>query len=197
MRNRTLSFVLALPLLATSAALAQHEKFTADPAKSTVSFTLGANDGAKHGTFYAQSASIEFDAKVHTIAGSVVVNAATGDSGSASRDKKMSKDVLDVQHFADITFAPKSYTGDLAATGDSKIQVTGIFTLHGTPHEITVPVEVHIEGANCTVKTKFPVPYVAWGLKDPSFHDVQSRKRSWNRPEPHGPTIQLARSRRV
>jgi len=169
MKNCTLSFVLALPLLLTSAALAQHEKFTADPAKSTVSFTLGANDGDKHGTFHAQGASIEFDPKAHMIAGSVVVNAASGDSSSPSRDKKMTKEVLDAPHFADITFAPKSYTGDLVASGLSKIEVTGIFTLHGTPHEITVPVEVYIEGATCTVKTKFPVPYVAWGLKDPSF----------------------------
>jgi polyisoprenoid-binding protein YceI len=169
MKNCTLPFVLALPLLVSSAALAQHEKFTADPATSTVSFTLGANDGDKHGTFHAQGASIEFDPKAHTIGGSVIVNAATGDSGNASRDKKMSKDVLDASHFAEVTFAPKTYTGDLTATGDSKIQVTGIFTLHGTPHEITVPVEVHIDRTSCVVKTKFPVPYVAWGLKDPSF----------------------------
>jgi polyisoprenoid-binding protein YceI len=169
MKLCTLSFALALPLLATSAAFAQHEKFTADAAKSTVSFTLGANDGEKHGTFHAQSGFVDFDPKAHTIAGSIVVNAASGDSGSGSRDKKMTKDVLDAPHFADVTFFPKTFTGDLATTGDSKIQVTGIFTLHGTPHEITVPVEVHIEGTSCTVKTTFPVPYVAWGLKDPSF----------------------------
>ena len=169
MKTCTLSFALVLPLLVTATAFAQHEKFAADPAKSTVAFTLGANDGDKHGTFHAQGASIEFDPKAHTIAGSVVVNAASGDSGNGSRDKKMTKDVLDAPHFADITFAPRSYTGDLAATGLSKIDVTGIFTLLGKPHEITVPVEVFIEGATCTVKTKFPVPYVAWGLKDPSF----------------------------
>lgn len=163
-----ISFALALPLLATSAAFAQHEKFTADPAKSTVSFTLGAYDGEKHGTFHAQGGFVDFDPKAHTIAGSIVVNAASGDSGSRSRDKNMTKDVLDAPHFADVTFFPKTYTGDLNATGDSKIQVTGIFTLHGTPHEITVPVEVSIEGTSCTVKTKFPVPYVVWGLKNPS-----------------------------
>src|ERR1022692_1369374 len=123
MKNCTLSLVLAVPLLATATALAQHEKFTADPAKSTVGFTLGANDGDKHGTFHAQGASIEFDPKAHTIAGSVIINAATGDSGSGSRDKKMTKEVLDAPHFADIAFAAKSYTGDLAATGLSKIEV--------------------------------------------------------------------------
>jgi hypothetical protein len=50
----------------------------------------------------------------------------------------------------------------------STIQVTGTFTLHGKPHELTVPMQVHIDGMNCTAKTHFVVPYVKWGLKDPS-----------------------------
>ena len=53
-------------------------------------------------------------------------------------------------------------------TGNSTVQVTGVFTLHGTPHELTVPMQIHIEGMSCTAKTHFVVPYVKWGLKDPS-----------------------------
>jgi len=71
---------------------------------------------------------------------------------------------------------PQSYQGTLAATGDSTIQVTGIFTLHGTPHDLTVPVQVHIEGTNCTVKAHFSVPYVKWGLKDPSIFVLKVAK---------------------
>jgi hypothetical protein len=54
-------------------------------------------------------------------------------------------------------------------SGDSTIQVTGIFTLLGTPHEITIPMVVHVEGTTATAKAHFPVPYIQWGLKDPSF----------------------------
>jgi polyisoprenoid-binding protein YceI len=71
---------------------------------------------------------------------------------------------------------PKSYQGTIAASGDSSIQVTGAFTLHGTPHELTVPVQIHIEGTNLTAKTHFTVPYVQWGLKDPSMFMLKVAK---------------------
>jgi len=51
-----------------------------------------------------------------------------------------------------VTFAPSSYQGTIATSGDSTIQVSGIFTLHGTPHDLTVPMQVHIDGANLTAK---------------------------------------------
>jgi polyisoprenoid-binding protein YceI len=123
-----------------------------------------------------QSGSIAFDRTAAKISGSVVVAAGSGNSGEASRDKKMNSDVLDVAHFADVSFVPQSYQGTIAATGDSTIQVTGTFTLHGTPHDLTVPMQIHIEGGNCTAKTHFIVPYVKWGLKDPSIFILKVAK---------------------
>jgi polyisoprenoid-binding protein YceI len=58
--------------------------------------------------------------------------------------------------------------GSISAPGDSTVQVDGVFTLHGTPHDLTVPMQIHMEGENCTAKTRFIIPYVKWGLKDPS-----------------------------
>ena len=60
----------------------------------------------------------------------------------------MNKDILEVEQHATVSFEPKTYTGAIAAAGDSTIQVTGIFTLLGTPHEITVPISVHLDGAS-------------------------------------------------
>ena len=70
---------------------------------------------------------------------------------------------------ATVSFEPKSYTGFIAPSGESTFQVTGIFTLLGTPHEITIPMLVHLDGTSATAKTHFVVPYVQWGLKNPSF----------------------------
>jgi polyisoprenoid-binding protein YceI len=97
-----------------------------------------------------------------------VVAAASGRSGSEARDKRMTKDILFASHYAEVSFVPQSYEGALSLTGDSTIQVTGVFTLRGTPHELTVPMKVHIAGAQWTAKGRFAVPYVKWGLKDPS-----------------------------
>jgi polyisoprenoid-binding protein YceI len=88
----------------------------------------------------------------------------------------MNKDVLDVEHYSEITFAPQKFDGAIAPTGDSTIQVSGTFTLHGTPHDLTVPMQIHIDAGNLTAKTHFAVPYVKWGLKDPSVFILKVAK---------------------
>jgi polyisoprenoid-binding protein YceI len=100
---------------------------------------------------------------------SKAVAAGSGNSGNQGRDKKMNSDVLDVAHFAEISFVPRGFQRNIAPTGDSTIKVTGIFTMHGTPHDLTVPMQIHIEGSTLTAKTHFTVPYVQWGLNDPSI----------------------------
>lgn len=168
---------LLLTLLAPAPVLfAQHHTFQIDPTASQVNFALTGTGHHVEGTFKVQSGSISFDPTAHTISGTVVVAAGSGNSGEASRDKKMNSEVLNTDKFSEITFAPNSYTGNLAATGDSTIQVSGVFTLHGSPHNITVPMQIHIDGATATAKGQFPVPYVHWGLKDPSIFILKVAK---------------------
>ena len=160
--------VPALPLLLATHALAQQQSFKIDPQSSEVAFTLGDVLHTVHGVFHVQSGAVDFDPAGSKISGSVIVAAGSGDSGNETRDKRMSKDILDVPHFAEISFVPRSYQGSIALSGDSTIQVTGVFNLHGMPHDLTVPAQIHIDGTNCTVQAHFAVPYVKWGLKDPS-----------------------------
>ncbi len=155
-------------VLIVSSAEAQEKRFAVDPSASDVAFTLGATLHTVHGVFHVQSAMVKFDPSAPAISGLIVVSAGSGDTGDKGRDRKMQTDVLDAPRFADISFAPHSYTGSIAPTGDSTIQVAGTFTLHGSQHELTVPMQIHIDGTNCTAKTQFAVPYVSWGLKDPS-----------------------------
>ncbi len=161
------AFVLAV--LLAPAALAQRQTFVVNPDASEVKITLKTTHELVNGTFHVQSGSIEFDRSTSKISGSVVVLAGSGRTGNDSRDKKMNKDILEVKQHATISFEPKTYTGAIASPGDSTIQVTGIFTLLGTPHEITVPMLVHLDGTSTTAKAHFVVPYVQWGLMNPSF----------------------------
>ncbi len=174
MKMPALLFALSLSLLTN--AIAQNRTLTVDSDASKVAFKLAGSAHETEGTFHVQSGSINFEMSAPTMSGSVVVSAASGNTGNDGRDKKMHNDVLDVAHFADVSFSPKSYQGTIAASGDSTIQVTGVFTLHGAPHDMTVPMQVHIEGSNCTAKTHFTVPYVKWGLKDPSIFILKVAK---------------------
>ena len=167
---------LALPLFLAPVAFSQQQTFTVNPDASKVAFALGGSLHHVNGTFHVQSGSINFDRGAPKISGTVVVAAGSGDSGDKGRDKKMNSDVLDSAHFADVTFAPQTYQGTIAPSGDSTIQVSGTFTLHGTPHDLTVPMQIHIDGAACTAKTQFTVPYVKWVLKDPSIFILKVAK---------------------
>ena len=160
-------FALAVTLAPT--AFAQHQTFVVNPDASGVNMTLNTTHELVNGTFHVQSGSIEFDRSTPKMSGSVVVLAGSGKTGNDSRDKKMNKDILEVEQHATVSFEPKTYTGAIAPSGDSTIQVTGIFTLLGTPHEITVPMLVHLDGTSATAKAHLVVPYVQWGLKNPSF----------------------------
>ena len=170
------SNIAVLLLLVAPAAFAQHQTFTVSPESSQVAFFLGGSDHGTHGTFHVQSGMVDFDSTAGRISGSIVVAAGTGDTGNKSRDHKMETEVLDAAHYSEVTFAPQSYQGTILTSGDSAIQVSGIFTLHGTPHDITVPMQIHIEGATCTAKTHFTIPYVKWGLKDPSIFILKVAK---------------------
>ncbi len=161
--------VFALAVLLAPVALAQEQTFVANPDASEVKMTLKTTREVVNGTFHIQSGSLKFDRSAAKMSGSVVVLAGSGKTGNGSRDKKMNKDILEVEQYATVSFEPKSYAGAIAPSGDSTIQATGIFTLLGTPHEITIPIFVHLEGTTATAKAHFVVPYIQWGLKDPSF----------------------------
>jgi len=170
---RLLTFLL--PLAFTVAASAQ-QSLTVDPTASSVAFALTGTGHEVHGTFHVTSGTVQFDRNASKMSGSIVVSAASGDSGDKGRDKNMHTQVLDVEHYADVTFQPQSYQGSIAPSGDSAIQVSGSFTLHGTSHDITVPMQIHIDGTHLTAKGTFVVPYVKWGLKDPSVFILKVAK---------------------
>ena len=161
--------VVALALTFATAALAQHQTFAVNPDASEVKMKLNTTHEVVDGTFHIQSGSINFDRTDSHISGIVIVAAGSGKTGNDSRDKKMNKDILKVDQFATVSFAPKAYNGTMAASGDSTIQVSGVFTLLGTAHDLTIPMQIHIDGSKATAKAQFVVPYVQWGLKNPSF----------------------------
>lgn len=164
-----LAATLLAPAVLVRGAHAQRQTFNVNPDASTVKITLPGTGHATEGTFHVTKGSVQFDNTPGPLFGMIVVDAGSGNTGNSGRDKKMTTEVLEAAKFSEITFSPQSYTGTLAPTGDSTLQVTGVFTLHGAQHPLTVPMQMHIEGNKLTAHSTFKVPFVAWGLKDPSI----------------------------
>jgi len=159
----------------TSGAWGQH--FKVDPAASEVHFTLGASDGPVNGTFHVTSGEFSLDPASGAMTGTVSVDAGSGDSGKQSRDKKMTKDQMKAQTYPAVTFAPAKFSGPVKDSGESTGQVDGTFTLIGQGHPISVPMNVHVEGGSFTATGEFTVPFVSWGMKDPSFLMMKVEKQ--------------------
>ena len=161
--------IMTLAVILAPAAFAQHQTFQVDPTTSSVEMTLQTTHEVVQGVFHLQPGSIEFDNSNRKMSGSLAVVAGSGKTGNDSRDKKMKNDILKVDQYATVSFTPKIYTGTIAPSGDSTIQVSGVFTLLGNPHDLMIPMQIHRNGSTATAKAQFVVPYVQWGLKNPSF----------------------------
>ena len=160
--------ILVLSALSATSLAAQSETFRVDPEKSQIHFLLGDVLHTVRGTFRVKEGTIRLDEKTGALQGKVVIDAASGDSGSTARDRKMKAEILEVQKYPLIAFSPKRLMSNIAPIGDSSTEVDGDFNLHGAPHTVTVPMNIHIDGQHWRASVHFIVPYVKWGLKDPS-----------------------------
>ncbi|HEV2523072.1 MAG TPA: YceI family protein [Candidatus Acidoferrales bacterium] len=149
-------------------ARAQESVVQIEPAQTKIDFSLGSTLHTVHGTFALKSGSIQFDPSGGKISGAIVVDANSGESGNSGRDSRMHREILESAKFPEIVFTPTQMTGTVAAQGPSKVEVSGQFRLHGKDHEVTLPVDVVSEGPKLQMTFHFVIPYIEWGLKNPS-----------------------------
>jgi polyisoprenoid-binding protein YceI len=170
-------FAIGSALAVFTAAAWTQQHYTVDPASSEVHFTLGASDGPVNGTFRMTSGEFTLDPGSGAMTGTISVDASTGDSGNKKRDKKMTNDQMKAQTYGTVTFAPTKFSGQLKDAGDTTGQVDGTFTLLGQAHPLSVPMNIHMDAGRYTASGEFTVPFVSWGMKDPSFMILRVEKQ--------------------
>ncbi len=158
-----LALALALPALAAERVL------ELAPDATRVTFTLGATGHDVAGTLYLQAGRIRFDPETGVASGEIAIDARRAETGHQKRDKTMHKKVLESEQHSLIVFAPDRLEGEIALEGTSAVQLLGTVTLLGKEHPLTLPATVAIEGGEVTARATFAVPYVEWGLHDPSL----------------------------
>jgi polyisoprenoid-binding protein YceI len=157
----------ALPQHAAPQAPASGIVLEIDPAESQVHWTLGSTVHTVHGSFAFKKGTLRLDTSTGKASGEIIVDATSGNSGNDGRDKKMHKEVLESGRYAEVIFRPDRVEGKIAPQGVFTVQVHGRFVLHGSEHELTVPVQAQLSGGHWTATAKFSVPFIDWGLKNP------------------------------
>jgi polyisoprenoid-binding protein YceI len=165
---RTRLLLLLVLLVGLGTAFAQEMVFQLDPAQSNVQFTLGDVLHTVHGSFRMKSGSVRFDPATGNASGVLVADATSGNSGSNGRDKKMHKEILESAKYPEFRFTVQSVHGTVSPNGASQVQLSGVLNLHGSDHPLTVVAPVQVSNGQVTSDVAFVVPYVQWGLKNPS-----------------------------
>lgn len=140
-----------------------------DPAQTEIHWTLSDVLHTVHGTFRLKGGVVVFDPATGAADGELLVDLESGDSGSGGRDRAMKKNVLETATYPQAIYHPEKVKGWSATSAQQKLTVDGLFTIHGKDHPLELTVEVQVDGSQqVTATTQFKVPYVAWGMKDPS-----------------------------
>ena len=167
-RSRVAFLTIFGALLTARGAEAQVRIVELEPARTQIQFTLKDVLHTVHGTFQLKSGEVRFDPTSGTADGAVIVDATSGNSGSNARDNKMHKEILESWRYPEISFLPRKVTGAVSLQGAAQVQVQGIFRMHGSDHNLTLTIPIQTNGNQVSATTQFEVPYVAWGLQNPS-----------------------------
>jgi len=158
-----LVFVFTTPLSLS----AQEAVFELDPAQTQIEFTLPGTIRAVHGTFKLKSGTIRFNRATGKAGGSVDVDMTSEESDNVSLDRKILGEVLETRKYPEAAFIPAHIDGRLETEGESALQLSGTFKLHGIEHDLMVETTVTRNGDQLTATTQFQIPYVDWGMRNP------------------------------
>ena len=158
-----------IALASTAAAHAEPRVLVLDPASSKVSFVLEATGHDVEGMLSLKSGRIVFDPATGAASGEIAVDLTKAETGNASRDKTMQKEVLETAAYPLAVFRAERLEGTVAPAGASKVNLDGVLSFHGAEHRMKVPATIDVQNGHLKAETSFPIPYVEWGLHDPSI----------------------------
>lgn len=169
-RPQVVLALLAGSALAALSTVAGAETFELQPQETHVAFTLGATLHTVHGTLRARRGSVRFDPATGAASGEIVLDAASAETGNASRDRDMHGKILESARYPEIVWRIDRVLGfPRGEARSARVTLQGSLAIHGASRPLSTTAEVAV-GADrrVTATATFKVPYVAWGMKDPS-----------------------------
>jgi polyisoprenoid-binding protein YceI len=162
------AFVVVLAAFAAVSARAEQRALVLDPAASRISFTLDATGHTVEGKMALQSGRIAFDPATGAASGEIVIDLKSAETGSDGRDKDMHEKVLETGKYPTAVFRAKKIRGTVASSGSSQVTIDGTLSFHGSDHKMSLPAKAEVENGRVNADAQLQIPYVQWGLHDPS-----------------------------
>jgi polyisoprenoid-binding protein YceI len=139
-----------------------------DPQSTQIHFKVGSLLRDVRGTFQFKGGAIAIDPDSTLAQGELLVDATTGHTGNAARDKEMQEEVLESKRYPSIFFHAEHLRGQVPTTnGSSDVIAEGMLNIHGADHPMQMKVHLVRVGNALSATTQFSVPYVEWGMKNP------------------------------
>jgi polyisoprenoid-binding protein YceI len=167
LKRRALLILMAA--LAAVSAQAQQRVLVLDPQASKVTFTLKATGHEVEGAFALKNGRVAFDPAAGAASGEIVIDLEGAETGNKSRDKTMHEEVLETQKHPTAVFRAEKVRGTVPESGAGQLTLEGTLSFHGADHKVSLPAKVDVQNGRVQADTQFEIPYVEWGLHDPSI----------------------------
>jgi polyisoprenoid-binding protein YceI len=160
---------LALALLLCAPAAAAEQSLVLDPSHTSVGFVLAATLHTVRGELDLVRGELRFDPARGGVAGEVVLDARSARTGIGARDRDMHERVLESARFPEITLRAERLEVLRRDAASAEVKLHATLGIHGAAHPVAIPARVTALGEDrLVVEAAFRVPYVAWGMRDPS-----------------------------
>ena len=139
------------------------------PEHTQIQFTLPATFHEVHGTLKLQRGELHFDEGSGSASGTLVIDARSAETGNSRRDANMHSDVLESEKYPEIAFTAERVELKRQDADRSDAVLHGRVKIHGGVRPLDIPAQVERRTDDSVrVRASFAVPYVKWGIQDPS-----------------------------
>ena len=176
-RTRSGRFLLGLLLAALPAAAGEMLVLQVDPARTSVDFVLEATMHTVDGHLGSAAGRIAFDPASTLATGELVIDLVGAETGVGRRDKKMHAKILETDRYPTAVFRVSRI--DLPHSlrqGRNELQLHGELELRGSRYPVLVPAVATLDGDRVAATAWIEIPYIDWGLQDPSFFVLRVAK---------------------
>lgn len=141
------------------------------PEAMQITFAVGALFHTVQGTAALQEGHLRFTPASGLLQGNASIRAASMTTGNHRRDRRMQQDVLESSAHPLIMLHGQRADGVLDPDSGGDLQIEALLEILGRKHPVSFPLEISIlnaETGRIRISGSLKIPYVAWGLRDPS-----------------------------